>query len=80
MLTGLINFLAAALFGCSHEHTTFPLSRRYGFRRRDTYIVCLDCGREFRYDWGRMRVGSEIDHVQLVCACNPSRQIAEVEL
>jgi hypothetical protein len=36
------------LFGCTHK-----LSRVFTIRRR-TYQVCLDCGREFDYDWNRM--------------------------
>lgn len=50
-----------ALFGCWHKRTTFPLTRRRGERRssasqRGTYVVCLDCGKEFAYDWQNMRV------------------------
>ena len=49
------------LFGCVHKRTTFPLSKR-GTRRPDaagrtgTYVVCLDCGKEFAYDWQKMRI------------------------
>lgn len=25
--------------------------------RSGTYVVCLDCGKEFAYDWNAMRVG-----------------------
>jgi hypothetical protein len=51
-----------ALFGCWHKRTTFPLTSRRGQRRSEaasrtgTYVVCLDCGREFAYDWQKMRV------------------------
>jgi len=61
MLDSVLN----ALFGCSHERTTFPftsarkpvgsLAQRHGM-----YVVCLDCGQEFRYDWGEMRVGEPV--------------------
>ena len=51
-----------ALFGCRHERLSFPITIR-GVRRRTnaasltgTYIVCLDCGHEFPYDWSEMRV------------------------
>jgi hypothetical protein len=47
-------------FGCSHSKTTFPISRspkvRQLGRLADTYIVCLDCGREMPYSWSEMRV------------------------
>jgi len=60
MLQSLIN----TLFGCTHQRTTFPLTpaRRGacaapGATRNGTYVVCLDCGKEFAYDWNEMRVG-----------------------
>jgi hypothetical protein len=50
-------------FGCAHEKTTFPISRapkvRQLGRLSDTYIVCLDCGREMPYSWSEMRVVKE---------------------
>lgn len=51
------------LLGCSHQRTSFPMSprRRPGTpAARSTYIVCLDCGKEFPYDWSRMHVGEEL--------------------
>jgi hypothetical protein len=53
-----------ALFGCWHKNMSFPLSAKQGQRRSraatqtGTYVVCLDCGREFAYDWKTMRVVS----------------------
>lgn len=54
MLQSLLN----SLFGCSHQRTTFPQtpSRRSG-SRTGTYVVCLECGKEFAYNWDEMRVG-----------------------
>lgn len=54
-----------SFFGCSHRRTTFPLtpSRSAGAPgaiRTGTYVVCLDCGKEFAYDWDEMRVGSQV--------------------
>jgi len=54
-----------ALFGCSHNRTTFPLTpgRRpasAGAHRHGTYVVCLDCGQEFTYNWDEMRVGEQV--------------------
>lgn len=43
------------LFGCKHSRTTFPLTPA----GRSTYVVCLSCGKEFRYDWKSMRVDVE---------------------
>jgi len=58
--------LIDTLFGCSHQRTTFPLTpaRRSGgtvlsaTQRNGTYVTCLDCGKEFAYDWKTMRVGT----------------------
>jgi hypothetical protein len=51
-----------ALFGCWHSHYSFPITVRPGSRRSTaasvtgTYVVCLDCGKEFAYDWQEMKV------------------------
>jgi hypothetical protein len=58
--------LIDTLFGCSHQRTTFPLTpaRRNGSpaistaQRNGPYVTCLDCGKEFAYDWKTMRVGN----------------------
>jgi hypothetical protein len=50
------------LFGCWHKNYSFPITQRNGHRRPEaasltgTYVVCLDCGREFAYDWQEMKV------------------------
>ena len=53
----IIASLIEAMFGCAHRRTTFPISigRAKGQANR-TYIVCLDCGREFDYDWSALAV------------------------
>jgi len=60
MLASVLN----SIFGCSHRRTTFPLtpSRKMATssNRHGTYVVCLDCGQEFRYDWKEMRVGEPV--------------------
>ncbi len=54
--------LADFIFGCWHRHLSFPITWKGGRRRPDaafpngTYVVCLDCGRKFPYDWGEMRI------------------------
>lgn len=53
--------LGDALFGCWHRRKTIPISPRLGPDRRtrpapfETYVVCLDCGKEFPYSWKEMR-------------------------
>ncbi len=54
--------LLESLFGCRHSRYSFPITVRAGSRRNSaasltgTYVACLDCGREFPYDWQEMRV------------------------
>jgi hypothetical protein len=58
MITKLID----TLFGCRHSHYSFPITVRRGMRRNSaalltgTYVACLDCGKEFAYDWNEMKV------------------------
>ena len=58
----MVSKLIDALFGCWHTHYSFPITVRAGTRRNKaaaltgTYVVCLDCGKEFAYDWQQMKV------------------------
>jgi hypothetical protein len=55
------------LFRCQHRRTTFPLTpaRPKGAdpseKHADTYVVCLDCGKQFVYDWEKMRLAGAVD-------------------
>lgn len=40
------------LFPCRHLKTTWPITPK----QSRTYVVCLECGKEFGYDWSRMRI------------------------
>ncbi len=48
------------LFGCPHRKTTFPMTiarnSANAQHSQTTYIVCLDCGEEFSYDWNQMKL------------------------
>jgi hypothetical protein len=52
------------LFGCSHKKLSFPITVRAARSRTNasvkagTYVVCLDCGQEFPYDWNEMKLVS----------------------
>ncbi len=63
----MFNSILESIFGCSHRKTTFPLTPRcIGVGRsakssghpHGAYVVCLDCGREFGYDWSAMRISA----------------------
>lgn len=66
MLSSFLN----AVFGCAHRRTSFPVtpskSSSRGMQlaadgsRRGTYVVCLDCGKEFDYNWAEMRIGHAV--------------------
>lgn len=62
----MMNSLLEIFLGCSHRRTTFPITparnaRRQEGARRGTYIVCLDCGKEFDYNWKEMRIGNQLE-------------------
>ena len=59
----VIDSLFNMLFRCSHRRTTFPLTqaRKTGADASETYVVCLDCGKQFVYDWEHMRIGKPVD-------------------
>jgi RNA polymerase subunit RPABC4/transcription elongation factor Spt4 len=58
----MIAKLVDAFFGCRHSRYSFPVTVRRGVRRTQaaaltgTYVACLDCGKEFAYDWQEMKV------------------------
>jgi hypothetical protein len=65
----MIQSLMNTLFGCAHRRTTFPLTpaRKSALlpavaatNKNGTYVVCLDCGKEFAYNWSEMRVGRQV--------------------
>jgi hypothetical protein len=54
--------LFEVIFGCHHSRYSFPVTIRGAGRRTQaasltgTYVACLECGKEFPYDWQEMRV------------------------
>ena len=58
----MIAKLVDVFFGCRHARYSFPVTIRGSARRPQaaaltgTYVACLDCGREFPYDWKEMKV------------------------
>jgi len=57
-MSSFVSSFFNVLVGCSHKKTTFPLTQSKNDRKR-TYVVCLDCGREFDYSWKQMKLGGE---------------------
>jgi len=58
----MISSIFQSLFGCSHRRLTRPITpvSKPGVPSGETSVVCLDCGRQFAYDWNHMRVGKLI--------------------
>jgi hypothetical protein len=57
MITDFVDIL----FGCWHSNYSFPITAKSNARGKaaqvtGTYVVCLDCGKEFPYDWKQMKV------------------------
>jgi hypothetical protein len=58
----MIQRMLEYLFGCWHKNCSFPITAKAGKRHNEaasvtgTYVVCLDCGQEFPYDWREMKV------------------------
>ena len=65
----MLQTLFDTFFGCAHRRTTFPMTRGRRVSGANTlntnpgrmYVACLDCGKEFAYDWRSMRVGEPVE-------------------
>ncbi len=59
----MIDTLLNLLFRCSHKRLTRPVTPvgRAGEPHGTTYVVCLDCGKQFSYDVKEMRIGKPIE-------------------
>lgn len=59
----MIDTLLNLLFRCSHKRITRPITpavNKSGVRDGETYVVCLECGKQFSYDLEQMRIGKPI--------------------
>jgi hypothetical protein len=59
----MFDSIIASLLRCSHKRTTFPQTPGRSnpvHARTGTYVVCLDCGKEFAYDWNAMQIGKQV--------------------
>ncbi len=59
----MIEKILNLLFRCRHRRLSRPLSpaTRAGEAPSRSFVVCLDCGRQFEYDVIRMRIGKAIE-------------------
>jgi hypothetical protein len=56
--------MGLSILGCPHDHLSFPMVTREPQAPPSpsssssapwAHVTCLDCGREFWYDWAHMR-------------------------
>jgi hypothetical protein len=52
----MLNSVLNTFFGCSHRRTTFPITPKRPAGRIGAYVTCLECGKEFSYNWDEMRM------------------------
>src|SRR5690349_19896588 len=64
----MIDTVLNLLFRCSHRRITRPITpvSKVGEPHGGTYVVCLDCGKQFDYDPKEMRIGKPIDRSETV--------------
>ncbi len=64
----MIDSLVNLVFRCPHRRLTRPITpvHKPGMPAGETYVVCLDCGKQFHYDWETMRIGKpvEVSHAE----------------
>jgi hypothetical protein len=59
----MIDSVLNLLFRCPHARLTRPVTpvSKAGVPHGQTYVVCLDCGKQFAYDLQQMRVGKPLE-------------------
>jgi DNA-directed RNA polymerase subunit RPC12/RpoP len=62
----MIDTVLNLMFRCSHRRLTRPVTpvSKAGIPNGETYVVCLDCGKQFPYDLKEMRIGKAVDRSQ----------------
>jgi len=58
----MFDALLSLLCGCRHRNITRPITpvHRPGTEPGETYVACLECGKQFHYDLTAMRMGTPI--------------------
>lgn len=69
----MIDSLLNLLFRCSHRRLTRPVApiTKAGQPHSQSYVVCLDCGKQFEYDLNQMRIGKAIGRSHEVGVVSP---------
>jgi hypothetical protein len=62
----MMGSLLEYLFGCGHKNLSRPMTPVHVGAGSSTYVVCLDCGKRFAYDWKAMRIGRSLEYAPVV--------------
>ncbi len=58
----MIDTVLNLMFRCPHHRLTRPVTpvSKAGQPHGETYVVCLDCGKQFAYDMQEMKIGKPL--------------------
>jgi hypothetical protein len=58
----MFSWILNTLFACRHRRKSRPMTiaQNTPDEESGTFVVCLDCGTRFRYNWQEMRVGKAV--------------------
>ena len=65
----MIETMLNLLCGCHHRQVTRPITpiHKPGTPPGDTYVACLECGKQFYYDLDNMRIGKLMPTSAISC-------------
>ena len=65
----MIEAMLNLLYGCRHRQITRPITpvHKPGTPSGDTYVACLECGKQFYYDLDNMRIGKLMPASAISC-------------
>jgi hypothetical protein len=70
----MIDSVLNLLFRCSHSRLTRPVTpvSKAGVPHGQSYVVCLECGKQFAYDVEEMRIGKPLPPSHATGVLEPS--------
>jgi hypothetical protein len=70
----MIDSVLNLLFRCPHRRITRPITpvSKAGVAHGDTYVVCLDCGKQFVYDLQKMRIDKPVQSSEAAGVLHPN--------
>jgi hypothetical protein len=70
----MIDSVVNLLFRCAHKRITRPITpvSKAGVPHGGTYVVCLDCGKQFVYDLNKMRIDKPVRSSEAAGVLHPN--------